>query len=152
MMEEEKWTLVIVPKTGFFKLDLGELWRYRDLLVMYIRRDIVTFYKQTILGPLWFILQPLFTVLMFMFVFGGIAGISTDGASPAIVLYGGVAVLELFCRVYESLFGYVQCQSECFRKSVFPAVDCSVVYCGVQFGENGYPVYTVSFYLSVLCA
>lgn len=79
MMEEEKWTLVIVPKTGFFKLDLGELWRYRDLLVMYIRRDIVTFYKQTILGPLWFILQPLFTVLMFMFVFGGIAGISTDG-------------------------------------------------------------------------
>ena len=73
-------------------------------------------------------------------------------ASPAIVLYGGVAVLELFCRVYESLFGYVQCQSECFRKSVFPAVDCSVVYCGVQFGENGYPVYTVSFYLSVLCA
>lgn len=66
-------------------------------------------------------------------------------ASPAIVLYGGVAVLELFCRVYESLFGYVQCQSECFRKSVFPAVDCSVVYCGVQFGENGYPVYTVSF-------
>lgn len=145
MMEEEKWTLVIVPKTGFFKLDLGELWRYRDLLVMYIRRDIVTFYKQTILGPLWFILQPLFTVLMFMFVFGGIAGISTDRASPAIVLYGGVAVLELFCRVYESLFGYVQCQSECFRKSVFPAVDCSVVYCGVQFGENGYPVYTVSF-------
>ena len=57
MMEEEKWTLVIVPKTGFFKLDLGELWRYRDLLVMYIRRDIVTFYKQTILGPLWFILH-----------------------------------------------------------------------------------------------
>ena len=50
MMEEEKWTLVIVPKTGFFKLDLGELWRYRDLLVMYIRRDIVTFYKQTILA------------------------------------------------------------------------------------------------------
>ena len=151
MMEEEKWTLVIVPKTGFFKLDLGELWRYRDLLVMYIRRDIVTFYKQTILGPLWFILQPLFTVLMFMFVFGGIAGISTDGL-PRPLFYMAGLLLELFCRVYESLFGYVQCQSECFWKSVFPAVDCSVVYCGVQFGENGYPVYTVSFYLSVLCA
>ena len=79
MMEEEKWSLVIVPKTGLFKLDLGELWRYRDLLVMYIHRDIVTFYKQTILGPLWFLIQPLFTTLMFMFVFGGIAGISTDG-------------------------------------------------------------------------
>ena len=107
MMEEEKWTLVIVPKTGFFKLDLGELWRYRDLLVMYIRRDIVTFYKQTILGPLWFILQPLFTVLMFMFVFGGIAGISTDGLPRPLFYMAGVAVLELFCRVYESLFGYV---------------------------------------------
>ena len=89
MMEEEKWTLVIVPKTGFFKLDLGELWRYRDLLVMYIRRDIVTFYKQTILGPLWFILQPLFTVLMFMFVFGGIAGISTDGLPRPLFYKGG---------------------------------------------------------------
>ena len=92
MMEEEKWTLVIVPKTGFFKLDLGELWRYRDLLVMYIRRDIVTFYKQTILGPLWFILQPLFTVLMFMFVFGGIAGISTDGLPRHCFIWRGCCV------------------------------------------------------------
>ena len=147
MMEEEKWTLVIVPKTGFFKLDLGELWRYRDLLVMYIRRDIVTFYKQTILGPLWFILQPLFTVLMFMFVFGGIAGISTDGLPRPLFYMAG-----LLCWNY-----FAECMNRCsdtfnFRKSVFPAVDCSVVYCGVQFGENGYPVYTVSFYLSVLCA
>ena len=92
MMEEEKWTLVIVPKTGFFKLDLGELWRYRDLLVMYIRRDIVTFYKQTILGPLWFLLQPLFTVLMFMFVFGGIAGISTDGLPRPLFIWRGCCV------------------------------------------------------------
>ena len=92
MMEEEKWTLVIVPKTGFFKLDLGELWRYRDLLVMYIRRDIVTFYKQTILGPLWFILQPLFTVLMFMFVFGGIAGILQTGFPGHCFIWRGCCV------------------------------------------------------------
>ena len=141
MMEEEKWTLVIVPKTGFFKLDLGELWRYRDLLVMYIRRDIVTFYKQTILGPLWFILQPLFTVLMFMFVFGGIAGISTDGLPRPLFYMAG-----LLCWNY-----FAECMNRC-SDTFNPAVDCSVVYCGVQFGENGYPVYTVSFYLSVLCA
>lgn len=152
MMEEEKWTLVIVPKTGFFKLDLGELWRYRDLLVMYIRRDIVTFYKQTILGPLWFILQPLFTVLMFMFVFGGIAGISTDGLPRPLFYMAGLLCWNYFAECMNRCSDTFNANQNVFGKSVFPAVDCSVVYCGVQFGENGYPVYTVSFYLSVLCA
>ena len=73
--EQEKWDIVIKPRSGLFRLDLEEVWRYRDLLVMYIRRDIVTFYKQTVLGPLWFVIQPLLTTVMFMFVFGGIAGI-----------------------------------------------------------------------------
>lgn len=73
--EQEKWDIVIKPRSGLFRLDLEEVWLYRDLLVMYIRRDIVTFYKQTVLGPLWFVIQPLLTTVMFMFVFGGIAGI-----------------------------------------------------------------------------
>ena len=77
--EQEKWDIVIKPRSGLFRLDLEEVWLYRDLLVMYIRRDIVTFYKQTVLGPLWFVIQPLLTTVMFMFVFGGIAGIPTDG-------------------------------------------------------------------------
>ena len=70
--EQEKWDIVIKPRSGLFRLDLEEVWLYRDLLVMYIRRDIVTFYKQTVLGPLWFVIQPLLTTVMFMFVFGGI--------------------------------------------------------------------------------
>ena len=57
--EQEKWDIVIKPRSGLFRLDLEEVWLYRDLLVMYIRRDIVTFYKQTVLGPLWFVIQPL---------------------------------------------------------------------------------------------
>ena len=73
------WDIIITNKSKLFSLDLHEVWRYRDLLAMYVKRDIITFYKQTILGPLWFIIQPLFTTIMFMFVFGGIAGISTDG-------------------------------------------------------------------------
>ena len=64
--EQEKWDIVIKPRSGLFRLDLEEVWLYRDLLVMYIRRDIVTFYKQTVLGPLWFVIQPLLTTVMFI--------------------------------------------------------------------------------------
>ena len=70
---------VIKPQSSLLDLNLRELWRYRDLIVMYVKRDIVTFYKQTILGPLWFVIQPILTTIMFMFVFGNLAGISTDG-------------------------------------------------------------------------
>ena len=73
-------TTVIKPQKKWFDIDLKGLWRYRDLYYMYIRRDIVTQYKQTILGPLWYVIQPLFTTIMYMFVFGGLAGISTDGS------------------------------------------------------------------------
>ena len=70
------WDIIITNKSNLLSLELSEVWRYRDLLAMYVKRDIVTFYKQTVLGPLWFVIQPLFTTIMFMFVFGGIAGIS----------------------------------------------------------------------------
>ena len=86
------WDIIITNKSSLLSIDFGEIWRYRDLLAMYVKRDIVTFYKQTILGPLWFVIQPLFTTIMFMFVFGGIAGISTDG----IFLFGRPCLLELF--------------------------------------------------------
>ena len=81
---EQQWDTIIDNRKHLFSLDLKEVWRYRDLLMMYVKRDIVTFYKQTILGPLWFFIQPIFTTVMFMFVFGGIAGISTDGVPQEI--------------------------------------------------------------------
>ncbi len=76
-MMTKDWDIIITNKSKLLSIDLHEVWRYRDLLAMYVKRDIITFYKQTILGPLWFVIQPLFTTIMFMFVFGGIAGIST---------------------------------------------------------------------------
>ena len=81
---QDQWDIIIDNKRRLFSLDLKEVWRYRDLLRMYVKRDIVTFYKQTILGPAWFFIQPILTTVMFMFVFGGIAGISTAGVPQAV--------------------------------------------------------------------
>jgi lipopolysaccharide transport system permease protein len=85
---EKDWDIVIEPRGNLFTLNLKELWQYRDLLEMYIKREIVTFYKQTILGPIWFFIQPVFTTIVYMFVFGGLAGISTD---LSLELFFGIA-------------------------------------------------------------
>lgn len=96
MKPEIDWTLIIKPKNSLFSLNLKEVWRYRDLLEMYIRRDIVTFYKQTILGPLWFFIQPVFTTIIYMFVFGGLAGISTDGIPQPLFYLSGICLWNYF--------------------------------------------------------
>ena len=80
--KEEKWDLIIKPATGWVDIHLGELYRYRDLIYMFVKRDFVTFYKQTILGPLWYIIQPLVNTLVFTVIFGNLAKISTDGTPP----------------------------------------------------------------------
>ena len=82
----EKWTTIIKPKTGWFDINLRELFQYKDLITMFVKRDFKTLYKQTILGPLWIIINPLLTTLMYTIVFGNIANISTDGM-PQIVFY-----------------------------------------------------------------
>lgn len=80
------WTLRIRPQEKLWQIHLGEIWRYRDLIGLFVRRNIVVEYKQTILGPLWYLIQPVLTVLMNMLVFGGIAKMSTDGI-PQILFY-----------------------------------------------------------------
>ena len=85
-MYNEKWTTVIKPKTGWLDINLKELLQYRDLIIMFVKRDFKTLYKQTILGPLWIIINPLLTTIMYTIVFGNIANISTDGM-PQIVFY-----------------------------------------------------------------
>ena len=82
----EKWTTIIKPKTGWFDINLKELFQYKDLITMFVKRDFKTLYKQTILGPLWIIINPLLTTVMYTIVFGNIANISTDGM-PQIVFY-----------------------------------------------------------------
>src|SRR5215213_6849841 len=92
----ENWSEVIKPKTRLFDLRLHELWRYRDLVVMFVRRDFVSNYKQTILGPLWFFIQPLLTTIMFTFVFGKLAGFSPDGIPPALFYLAGITAWNYF--------------------------------------------------------
>src|SRR4029077_20488457 len=86
------WTATITPHRGWFDWRLGQLWRYRDLISLFVWRDFVSVYKQTILGPAWHVIKPLFTTVIFTIVFGRIAGLSTDGA-PQFLFYmvGNVA-------------------------------------------------------------
>lgn len=83
---KDNWTLIIRPQQKLWSVDFKEIWRYRDLIALFVKRNIVVQYKQTILGPLWYIIQPVLTVIMNMVVFGGIAGMSTDGV-PQILFY-----------------------------------------------------------------
>ncbi len=76
---EDHWTEVISPRSALLDLRLNELWRYRDLVMMFVRRDFIANYKQTILGPIWFFLQPLLTTITYILIFGRVAGLSTDG-------------------------------------------------------------------------
>jgi len=100
MGHSEGWSIVIAPKTRLFSLNLKELFQYKDLLLLLVRRDFVAFYKQTILGPIWFFIQPLLTTIMYLFVFGKVANLSTDGI-PALVFY--LAGVTCWSYVSESL-------------------------------------------------
>lgn len=110
----------IVPSRRWLDVDIRGLWRYRDLYIMYIKRDIVTQYKQTILGPLWYIIQPLFTTIMFMFVFGGMAGISTDGVPQPLFYMAGVTLWGYFNSCFASCSDVFGTNSNVFGKVYFP--------------------------------
>ena len=92
----EDWDLEIKPSEGVFNLHLKDLWQYRDLLWLLVRRDFVSFYKQTILGPLWFFIQPIFTTVVFTFVFTGLAHISTNGAPSQLFYMAGTIAWNYF--------------------------------------------------------
>jgi lipopolysaccharide transport system permease protein len=87
--QKQYWTMKIRPHERLWHIDLGEIWRYRDLIELFVRRNIVVQYKQTILGPLWYLIQPILTVIMNMVVFGGIAKMSTDGMPQALFYMAG---------------------------------------------------------------
>jgi len=96
IVSEEKWDTVISPKGSLFSLNLNEVWRYKDLLFLFVRRDIIAVYKQTILGPLWFFIQPLFTSITFTVIFGNLAGISTDAIPPILFYMAGITCWNYF--------------------------------------------------------
>ena len=118
--DEGGWTLVIRPRKRLLDLDLKGLWRYRDLWLMYVRRDIVTFYKQTILGPLWFLIQPVLTTIMYMFVFGGLAGISTDGAPQPLFYLSGIMLWNYFSDSFNASSNVFSANASVFGKVYFP--------------------------------
>lgn len=118
--EKEHWDIVIKPRGSNFSLNFKEVWRYRDLVNMYIRRDIVTMYKQTVLGPIWYVIQPLFTTFMYMFVFGGIAKISTDGLPQMLFYLSGILCWSYFAECLGRSSGTFSTNAGVFSKVYFP--------------------------------
>ncbi len=148
--EQEKWDIVIKPRSGLFRLDLEEVWLYRDLLVMYIRRDIVTFYKQTVLGPLWFVIQPLLTTVMFMFVFGGIAGIPTDGLPQPLFYMAGLLCWNYFSECLSRCSDTFNANQNVFGKVYFPRSGGTLVHRYILHDKDGHSVRIVRFNLYLL--
>lgn len=121
--ENENWDLVIEPQASLFSIDFKEIWRYRDLLRMFIKREIVQFYKQTILGPLWFFIQPLLTTIVFTIVFGNIANIPTGSDKPKILFYlAGIVLWNYFADALTSTAATFTTNASIFGKVYFPRI------------------------------
>ena len=117
---EEGWTTVIRPKTGWFDIDLNELWHYRDLITMFVKRNFTVLYKQTILGPAWIILNPLITTIIFNVVFGGMANMPTDGVPGFLFYMAGNTVWTFFANCVNNTANTFVTNSQVFGKVYFP--------------------------------
>jgi lipopolysaccharide transport system permease protein len=120
MKQEEQWTTVIKPKTKLFDVDFGELVKYKDLWKMFVKRDIITQYKQTILGPLWFFVNPILSTLMFTVVFGRIAQISTDGLPHFLFYLSGICLWNYFSSCLTKTAATFNDNQNVFGKVYFP--------------------------------
>ena len=119
-MHHPKWDTIIESKTSLFDVNFRELWYYRDLLVLFVRRDFVTVYKQTILGPLWFFIQPLLTTITFTIIFGNVAQLSTDGAPKIIFYMAGITLWNYFSACLTAVSGVFNANAGIFGKVYFP--------------------------------
>ncbi|HOG05547.1 MAG TPA: ABC transporter permease [Paludibacter sp.] len=131
---------IIKPKNRLFEVDFKELWQYRDLFSMFVRRDIVTQYKQTILGPAWYFVQPILTTIMYMVVFGGIAKISTDGLPQPLFYLSGIVLWQYFSDCLNKTSSTFTANQHIFGKVYFPrlivplsTVTSNLVRMGIQF-------------------
>lgn len=121
-LDDGVWDLVIQPHASLFSLNLAEVWRYRDLLYLFTHRDIVSFYKQTILGPLWFFIQPIFTTLIYVLVFGQIAQLSTDGAPQVLFYMCGITFWNYFSDCFNKTATVFKDNASLFGKVYFPRI------------------------------
>ncbi len=118
--EEEHWDLIIQPKAHLLDLKLKEVWKYRELMLLFVKRDFVAQYKQTILGPLWHFIQPIFTSIVFLLVFGKIANIPTDGVPPILFYMSGIAIWNYFSTCLTATSGTFLSNAGIFGKVYFP--------------------------------
>jgi lipopolysaccharide transport system permease protein len=125
-VEEEKWTEVIEPRSRLLDLRLDEVWRYRDLVAMFVRRDFVANYKQTVLGPIWFFLQPLLTTLTYILIFGRVAGLSTDGLPMLAFYLSGVTIWNYFAETLNKTATVFRDNAQMFGKVYFPRLTMPV--------------------------
>lgn len=147
MKNKENWLYEITPKTSLLSLNLKEVWTYRDLLILFVKRDIVTVYKQTVLGPLWFLIQPLFTSVIFTLIFNTIAEIKTGGIPPFLFNLAGITFWNYFSECLKGTADTFKKNQAIFGKVYFPRVimPMSVVVSNlVKFGIQ--LLILVSFY------
>lgn len=140
MSQQPPWNITIEPRRSLWDLRLGQIWRYRDLLVLFVRRDFVAAYKQTILGPIWFFIQPLLTTLTFTIIFGRIAGLSTDGIPQVLFYMAGITLWNYFAECFKTTADTFTANANLFGKVYFPrlVVPLSIVVSnlfkfGIQF-------------------
>ncbi|PZF72062.1 ABC transporter permease [Taibaiella soli] len=119
-IQNEHWTEIIEPKTSVFDLKLKDVWRYRDLLMLLVRRDFVATYKQTILGPIWFFLQPILTTITYVIIFANIAQISTDGLPPVLFYLAGTTMWNYFSECLNRTATVFKDNAAVFGKVYFP--------------------------------
>lgn len=141
MDTSQQWTTVIKPKDKLLSVDFKEIWQYRDLMMLFVKRNIITQYKQTILGPLWYLIQPLMTTIMYMVVFGGIAKISTDGLPQPLFYLAGISFWQYFSDCLTKTSNTFVNNAGIFGKVYFPRlitplsdVISNLVRFGIQFG------------------
>ncbi len=118
--QEEKWDLVIEPQSSLFNLNLRAVWNYRDLLLLLVKRDFVSFYKQTVLGPLWFFIQPLFTTIVFTFIFGNLAGLAPSDIPAPLFYIVGITAWNYFADCLTKTSTVFKDNAGIFGKVYFP--------------------------------
>jgi len=136
----DNWLFEITPKNKFFTLNLKEIWQYRDLLFLFVKRDVITVYKQTVLGPLWYLIQPLFTSITFTIIFNNVAGISTGSVPPFLFNLAGITVWNYFTACLTGTSDTFKANAAIFGKVYFPriitplsVVISNLIKFGIQF-------------------
>jgi lipopolysaccharide transport system permease protein len=120
MIHDNNWNTIITPKSSLFRLNLKEIWEYRDLIKIFVWRDIVSIYKQTVMGPVWFMLGPLFTVFTYTFIFSQVAKISTDGLPGPLFYLSGTTLWNYFQSCFSGASSTFSTNSSMFGKVYFP--------------------------------